>query len=271
MRQKIYAGLRAIALVILFSLLHTNLRAQHDADFPKPSDPPQLVNDLAHVMSADEVHQLETKLTDYDRTTSVQITILTVKSIGSYDPAQYGLEILRRWGIGNKGKNNGVIVLAAIDDHKINISTGYGLEGALPDALCGRIIRNEMAPSFKNSNYYEGFGKAADAIIAATKGEYTADEGYANRGERHGIGLGGAIAIIVIIYLVIWLGSRGGGGGGGGYMSRRGYRGFGGGWIGGFGGFGGGGGGWGGGGSGGGGFGGFGGGSGGGGGASGSW
>lgn len=254
------AGIRLLSIILLLpcSLV---VRAD-DKDFPPQPQPPRLVNDLAHVMSADEVSRLEEKLVNFDKTTSTQISVVTIQSLGGYEVEQYAVELANRWGIGRKAKNNGVLIFAAIKDHKINISTGYGLEGALTDAMCGRIIRNEIVPSFKAGNFYEGFDKAADAIIAATKGEYDAEPEAS-----HKPGLVGIVVTILLIYFILWLISRGGGGGN--YMSGRGSRGWGGPWIGGFGG-----GSWGGGGSrgsSGGGFGGFGGGSFGGGGASGSW
>ncbi len=243
--------------------------AQSDSDFPPIPNPPRLVNDLAKTMSADQVAKLEEKLVDFDRTTSTQVSIVTVKSIGGYDVAHYAVELANRWKIGRAAKNNGVLVLAAIDDRKINISTGYGLEGALTDAQSGRIIRHEITPHFKTGDYYAGFNAGVDAIIKATKGEYTADP--VEEGEE--IGFGTTLLIVIIVFIIIFiLGFFGGGNGGGGYMSGRGSRGFGGGYWGGSswggGGFGGG---SFGGGSSGGGFGGFGGGSFGGGGASGSW
>lgn len=236
-----------------------------DKDFPEKPVPPRLVNDLAHMMNETEVRELESKLLNYEQTSSTQITVVTIKNLGGYEVAQYAIELGNRWGVGQKGKENGVMVLASLDDRKVNISTGYGLEGALTDALCGRIIRNEIVPEFKRGDYYRGFVKGADAIIAATKGEYTADK----KEEKGGIPAAGIIILILVIYFILWLLSKIGGGGGGTYMSGRGHRGWhGGGWYG--GGFGGGS--WGGGGSSSGdGFGGFGGGSFGGGGASGSW
>jgi uncharacterized protein len=232
-------------------------------DFPAQPNPPRLVNDLAHTMSADQVQKLEEKLEKFDKTTSTQITIVTIKSLGGYEVADYAVTLANKWGIGRKGKDNGVLLLAAIDDHRVNISTGYGLEGALPDVITGRIIRNEITPAFRAGDYYKGFDKAADAIIAATKGEYKADD----KDNKKGVPVGGVVGLIAIVYFILWIISKIGGGGGN-YMSGRGHRNWGGGYWG--GGFGGGGGGFGG-GSGGGGFGGFGGGSFGGGGSSGSW
>jgi uncharacterized protein len=189
------------------------------------------------------------------------------------------LKILRDWGIGNKKTNNGVLILAAIDDHKLRIEVGYGLEGAIPDITANHIIQNDLTPNFRSGDYYEGFSKAANSIIKAAAGEYKAPEGYhAKKSRSRGSSIG--FIIFVIIMIILFAGRNRGGGGGGGFMSRRGS-----GWLGPFilgnmigrssSGWGSGGGGWGGGGGwsggGGGGFGGFGGGSGGGGGASGSW
>jgi len=264
--MKAFTGCAKYAGIFLLSIFLCNSLFAADGDFPPKPNPPMLVNDLAHVMDAGQSQQLEIKLENFARTTSTQITIVTVKSLGTYEISEYAVNLGRLWGIGQKEKNNGVLVLAAIDDHKVNISTGYGLEGALPDVVCAHIIRNEIVPSFKEGDYYQGFDKAADAIIAATKGEYKADDKGDGQEKK-----APAAVIIIFIIIVIWVLSRRGGGGGGGYMSGRGYRGWGGpffgGWGGGFGG-----GNWGGGSSGGsGGFGGFGGGSFGGGGSSGSW
>lgn len=257
-----------IVFALLLSVMSLTYTWAADEDFPAKPNPPRLVNDFAGMLSADEANRLEAKLLQYEQSSSTQITVVTVKSIGLYEVAQYAIELGNRWGVGQKGKDNGVLILASKDDRKINISTGYGLEGALPDAVCGRIIRNEIVPNFKNGDFFAGFDKAADAIIAATKGEYTADA-KPKKGGKPGVLV--IVILIIVVYIILWIISKIGGGGGGSYMSGRGYRGWDSGpWIG--GGFGGSrGGGWGGGSSSGGGFGGFGGGSFGGGGASGSW
>lgn len=263
-------------LFILCLLFSVSVSAQNIP--PKPN-PPRLVNDLAEVMSADQVEALERKLVAYDDSTSTQIVIVTIKSLGDYDEADVALKILRDWGVGNKN-NNGIVILASIEDRKIRIETGYGMEGAVPDITANTIIDNEMTPNFRAGNYYRGFDEATDAIFRAAAGEYKAPEGYNQRSRQEGKG-GLPIGFIILIIILISIFSRRGGGGGrGGMMNRRGFNPFLGGLLGGFlagrgssgwsgGGWsGGGGGGWSG---GGGGFGGFGGGSGGGGGASGSW
>jgi uncharacterized protein len=247
---------------------------------PARPNPPQLVNDFAHVLTADQVASLDDKLVAYDDSTSIQIAIVTVPTTGDYAIEDYALKILRDWGVGNKKTNNGVVILAAIQDRKVFIATGYGMEGSVPDITAKEIVDNEILPNFKEAadssghdNYYRGFDLAADAIIKASRGEYKAPEGYAQRG-RHSSGKGGnIIGLFVIIFIIIIVISRGrGGGGGGGLFGGGGFLPF---MLGSMLGSGmrdGGGGGWGGGGGGGGGgFGGFGGGSGGGGGAGGSW
>lgn len=246
------------------------LWAQADKDFPPRPNPPQLVNDLAGVLNLEEKADLEQRLVAYDDSTSTQISIVTVKSIGQYDIAEYSFALANKWGIGKASKNNGVLILAAIEDRKIWIASGRGMEGVLPDGLIGRIIRTEITPEFKTGAYYRGFSNAVWAIQKAAAGEYKADP-KADEAPP----FGGLIFIVIIVILIIIFSKKGGGGGGGRYISRRGSDillgsllggalGGGGRGSGGFGGFGGGS-------SGGGGFGGFGGGGFGGGGAGGSW
>jgi uncharacterized protein len=251
-------------LIVCLCLLPLSTLAQN---IPARPNPPRLVNDFAGVLSPEQRDALERKLVAYDDSTSIQIVIVAIKTLNDYPIEEYALKILRDWGIGNKSTNNGVLILAAIDDHKIRIETGYGLEGAIPDITANQIITNDIVPAFRASNYYEGFDKAVSSIMAAAAGEYKAPAGYNNRSKKKSMPIGLIIALIVIFIIIS---SRNRGGGGGGLMSRRGFAPFiigsalGGGWG------SGGGGGWSGGG-GGGGFGGFGGGGGGGGGASGSW
>jgi uncharacterized protein len=243
-------------------------------EIPARPNPPRLVNDFAGVLSPDEEQRLERQLVAYDDSTSNQVAVVLVKTLNDYPIEEYALKILRTWGIGNAKTNNGVLILAAIEDRKIRIEVGYGLEGAIPDITANHIIEYDIKPDFRSGDYYDGLSKAANSIIKAAAGEYKAPANYRKKKGSSGFPIG---LILFIIILVVIFGGRNRGGGGG-MMSRRGS-----GWLGPFilgnmlgrssGGFGGGdwsggGGGWSG---GGGGFGGFGGGSGGGGGASGSW
>ncbi|MEO6948295.1 MAG: TPM domain-containing protein [Ginsengibacter sp.] len=244
---------------------------------PKPN-PPVAVNDFANMLEPFQRQALEQKIRNYNDSTSSAIVIITVPDLQGYDIAEVALKYLRDWGIGVKGKNNGVLILVSKADRKARIETGFGMEGVLPDILSKQIIDQRMIPFFKQEDYYRGLDNSVDAIIKAAAGEYKADP--KDQGED---GRGGSMIFIIIILFIIvsFLSGKGGGGGkGGSYMSRKGSKTFGalpwfllgnllGGGGRGGGGFGGGG--FGGGGFGGGGFGGFGGGGGGGGGASGGW
>lgn len=257
--------------LLLFLILSVGAFAQIDKYIPARPSPPRLVNDFTNTLTPEQVHALEEKLVAYDDSTSNQVVVVIQPTTGDYPIEDVALQILRRWGVGNKKTNNGLVILIAKDDRKARIEVGYGLEGAIPDMIAASIIDHEMLPNFKQGSYYRGLDEATTAIAKAAAGEYTAPEGYGKRKNKNK-GLPVGTIIFVIILLIIFFGGATGGGRGGGYVSRRGYRGWwlptggwtgGGGWSG-----GGGGGGWSG---GGGGFGGFGGGSGGGGGASGSW
>jgi uncharacterized protein len=224
-------------------------------DFPAKSN--TLVTDYTSTLSAADKQRLEDKLVAFDDSTSTQIAVVIIKSVG-----------------GQKGKNNGIVMLIALDDRKMSIQTGYGEEGALPDIVTQQIRVNDINPRFREADYYGGINAGVDDIIKFTKGEYKADK--KPQKEKRGAGSGGIVIIIIVVILILIFRNRGGGGQ---VIGRRGSaspfwwllagsalgsggRGGGGGW----GGFSGGGGG-----SGGGGFGGFGGGSFGGGGSGGSW
>lgn len=236
---------------------------------PPVPNPPKLVNDYAGVLSKEQVEILEQKLVALDDSTSNQVAVVLIKSLEDYPIEEYALKLFREWGIGNKKTNNGVLLIAAINDKKIRIEVGYGLEGAIPDITAATIIRNEIGPSFREGNFYRGIDRATDAIAKAAAGEYKVKRSKKGEGEVTGKDI---LIFIVILFVVLMIVGNSGRGGGGGTLSKRGYEnwntpggfffpmggGFGGGRGGGFGG-------------GGGGFGGFGGGFSGGGGASGSW
>lgn len=229
----------------------------------KPATP-QLVNDFTGTLTVEQKQALESKLVAFDDSTSTQIAVIIIPSLNGNDVSDFNLKLGRAWGVGGKEFNNGIVLLIAKDDHKLNIATGYGVEGALPDVTAKQIIDDIIVPKFKGDDYYRGIDEGTDAIMQAVKGEYKAPANYHKKGTTFGRMLG--YLIMIIIFLAIFSGK---GGSGGSFMSRRGFAAW---TIGSMLGGGGSGGGWGGGGGGSsGGFGGFGGGSFGGGGASGSW
>ena len=233
---------------------------------------PKAVNDFGNFLEPFQEEALERKIRDYNDSTSSAIVIITLPDQSGFEIEELGIAYLRQWGIGQKDKDNGILILVSRAERKARIEVGYGMEAVVPDITAKQIIDQRMMPYFKESDFYRGFDNAVDAIIQAAAGEFKADPANKSKGKGKG-----SIFIMAIIFFILLsiIGRKGGGGGGGGqYMSRRGSRGFGsalpwfiaGNLLGGGGRGGGGGGGFGG-----GGFGGFGGGSGGGGGASGGW
>ena len=214
--------LRLFVLAVLFLFSGFSSFADEKV-YPDKPNPPRLVNDFAHILTAEQVNQLEAKLDDFAKTTSTQITIVSMSNLGGHDVEEYSVEVFNRWGLGEAGKNNGVLLLVSMDDHKAWITVGKGLEGVLTDARAGQIFRNELRPAFKANNYYQGFNEATDAIIAVTKGEYKADGLKKN---QHSLPLTAIIILIVFILIIIRLFRGGGGKGGGNYMSGGGWGNF---------------------------------------------
>lgn len=131
------------------------------------------VNDEAKLFDAASAERLETVLKSYERKSGRQIVVLTLPSLEGEPLEDYSIKVARTWGIGQKGRNNGILVLVARDDRKVRIEVGYGLEGQLPDALAGRIIRGEMIPRFRAGDYAGGVTAGVNAVIASLDGTYS--------------------------------------------------------------------------------------------------
>jgi uncharacterized protein len=134
------------------------------------------VHDEAHILQQATIDQLEKDLKSYEDSTSNQIAILIVQSLDGDALESYSIRVVEKWKLGQKGKDNGVLLLIAVDDHKMRIEVGQGLEGVLTDAQCSRIIRNEIAPAFRRSEFDAGVTAGVGNIIKAIGGEYTADD-----------------------------------------------------------------------------------------------
>jgi len=157
------------------------------------------VNDYAGMLSPETVQKLESELTAFERSDSTQIAVLTVPSLEGENLEEFSIKVGEAWKIGQKGKDNGVILLIAKQERKIRIEVGRGLEGKLTDLLSGRIIRGEIAPRFKAGDFDGGVSAGAAAIMAVVKGEYTA----APSGEGHARKKGSPSAITLLIFLLI--------------------------------------------------------------------
>lgn len=180
-----------ILLILPLALLSQN--------FPERTD--RLVNDYTNTLSKQEARELTALLEGYEQESSIEIAVVMVATLDGYDIAQYTFELGEKWGIGKGGTDNGALVLVSKSDRKMWIATGYGLEGALPDALVSRIIANEILPSFKQDDYFGGLKAGALAIMQATKGEY-ADKPK-DKGMTTGKGIG-IIGIVLLVFVIAW-------------------------------------------------------------------
>lgn len=185
---------------------------------PRPN-PPRLVTDAAGILSEAEKSALEQKLVSFDDSTSNQIAVVIIKSLQDRPIEEYATKLFRTWGIGSKKTNNGVLLLVAVDDRKVKIETGNGLEGAIPDIIAGEIIRNRIAPAFKAGNYYKGIDEATDALAQAAVGEYKVARKKSKSSDDGGSPF--LVFFILLIVVMLILASIGGGGGFGGGRRRR--------------------------------------------------
>jgi uncharacterized protein len=220
----------AIVLAVCLALCLTTAAAA-EIKVPELRGP---VNDYAHVLDAGQAASLGAKLVQFQRQTSNQIAVLTVPSLGGEDIAGFSIRVADAWKIGYKGRDNGVLIVVAPNERRARIEAGYGLEGALPDAVCSRIIRDTMSPAFAAGKWYAGLDAAVDAMLSATKGEYGPLAGASRNGRgqppamrRHSI-FGSIIMIVLfllmistrtgrqILFFMMLFGGRGGGGFGGG-------------------------------------------------------
>jgi uncharacterized protein len=161
-------------------VLLTGFKVFSQDGIPDKPQPQRLVNDYAGILAPDEVNALEQKLVRFDDSTSTQIVVVIVNDLGGRDETDFADRLGEKWGVGQKGKNNGIVILikptGGQGQRKARISVGYGLEGVIPDATAHRIVDNEMIPYFKKNQFYQGINAAVDVLISLSKGEFTADQ-----------------------------------------------------------------------------------------------
>jgi uncharacterized protein len=131
------------------------------------------VVDDAHLLDARTAAAVDSQLKAYEEKTGRQLVVLTLPSLDGEALEDFSIKVARTWRIGRKGKDDGILLLVARDDRKVRIEVGYGLEGDLPDALCGRIIRGVMIPRFRAGDYSGGVEAGVNAIIGTLAGGYT--------------------------------------------------------------------------------------------------
>jgi uncharacterized protein len=157
------------------------------------------VVDGAGLLSPDERANLTSRLEAIEKETSVQIVVATIPSLGGDPIEDYSIRLAEAWKAGQKGLDNGVIVLVARDDRKVRIEVGYGLEAVIPDGLAGRIIRERIAPSFQLGKYYEGLLAAVEGLDLAARKEYPEAEQPSRMPSFPGLGLGPLLVAFFIV------------------------------------------------------------------------
>ncbi len=190
---------RFCAILALFFCLHAF------ADEVIPPAPQQYFNDYAGVVSPNVASELNTTLENFERQSSDQILVAIFPKMQSDSSIEdYGVRVARAWKVGQQNKNNGAVLFIFTQDHRMFIQVGYGLEGVLPDALCKRIIDEQISPRFHSGDFDGGCTAGVQAMLAAVKGEYkgngmtVAQSRYQSDGNTLGV-------IFTIIFLVIFL------------------------------------------------------------------
>lgn len=200
---------RILTIIIAFSLLTTISFAQ----IPERPNSPQLVNDFANILSDAEQTQLENELVQFAQTTSTQIVVVTVSDLDGNDPGNYAFQIGEKWGVGQKDKDNGIVVLVkpkqGNSKGQVFIATGYGLEGILPDAVVNStVVDFEMIPRFKENDYFGGISNGVKVIMEITRGEYTAEQYQQKVGQNKEGGFIPAVIIFILIFVFMMRGRR---------------------------------------------------------------
>ena len=178
-------------------------------DFPALSG---RVVDEANLMSRKQAHQLAQQLAVFEKRSGVQLVVVSIDTLAGDTIEEYGYQLGRHWGIGQKGKNNGVLLIIAQDERKVRIEVGYGLEGALPDAIAANIIQTRILPAFKRGDMVAGILAGSQGIMQALAGEYQPVDNT-SKADKQG---GPWLFILVVIAMIVLHNLRGGGGGPGG-------------------------------------------------------
>jgi uncharacterized protein len=168
MKKPVYIFLLLLLSAVSFS------QSNFDPGSLLNQKPPQrLVNDYTQTLTIDQEEVLENKLVAFYDSTSTQVAVVIIPTLKGNEIADFNVKLFRSWGVGTKEHNNGVLLLISKEDRRLNITTGYGVEGPLPDITCKEIIDGIIVPQFKGDDYYRGIDEGTDAIMQAVRGEYS--------------------------------------------------------------------------------------------------
>jgi len=178
--KKLKIIMRFIFSLLIPILIAPGIFAQ---DLPEPMVPLRLVNDFTGLLSEQEQITLNDKLLAFNNETYTQIYVVTYNDLQGFDINDYGQRLAQKWEIGQQGKDNGILVLVSPEARRVTIQTGYGMEGAVPDAVASRLINEVITPEFKQSQYYAGLDSVTSVLMSLTRGEFTADQ-YMKKSNR---------------------------------------------------------------------------------------
>lgn len=185
-----------VSILLFFTLANTSLA------FDIPSKPQSFVNDYTNTLSTGDKLSLETKIYNFEKQTTNEIAVVIIPSLDGDTVENVAQNIFTKWGIGKKEKNNGVLILVAMAEHRTRIHTGYGVEGDLTDIGTSYIQSEVMTPAFRENNYYLGLDGAVDKIIEALGGNNIVPEGYSGTEKSKGI----SFEFIVFIFIALqWI------------------------------------------------------------------
>jgi uncharacterized protein len=194
----------ALLVSALMAVTVANLRAAETI----PPKPERYFNDYAGVVSKEDALRFNERLAQFERETSNQFVVAIFPNFASDTSIEdFAQKTFQAWKVWQDKKNNGVVLFVFVRDHKIWIQTGYGLEGALPDITCREIIANEIAPRFKAGDYTGGSSAGIDAIIKATRGEYTGP-GKTVTEQNNRRSTGGGFVLFFIFLLIVTFAMR---------------------------------------------------------------
>ncbi len=196
------------ALLLILTLLAL-LAPAATADPVYPDRPAARVNDYAGLLNPTQRSELERALADFERRTTNQLLVATFQSTEGGEPADVTIRLAEQWKVGSRDNDNGLILVVFVKERKVRFEVGYGLEGALPDALAIRIINSEVTPRFRQGDYPGGIAAGMSAAMRAIEGEYTAPAGGSTRNRRSKKGIGGLIIPLIFILIFIFGGRRG--------------------------------------------------------------
>jgi uncharacterized protein len=191
--------------LLLFILLAGLLPGRAFAAEVIPPAPTDHFNDYAGVVRPATARTLDAELTQFERDTSNQILVAIYPQMQSPSSIEeYTVRVARAWGVGQQARRNGAVLFIFIQEHKLFIQVGYGLEAVLPDVLCQQIIANEITPGFRAGDYDGALTAGVAAMIAATRGEYKGTGSTVKDQQGNGEGLSGIAMLILFIVVIAW-------------------------------------------------------------------